>query len=185
MKLSRLSAVLVLLGSFAFAQSNQASVPDNWVPQSIGALRQEASSKTEFSLDHSMLVIASKLDQDNEDLRRVIAGIDGVSVHDFHFAGQWNYDPQILSAVKDEYHTAGWKKVADRHDKYGSPSATDLWVRWENSTVKDFAVLVARAGDVALISVSGSISPLDLVHLSGHFGIPKIDGGVLIPNNKP
>ena len=88
MKFSRLAAVLVLLGSIAFAQSNQAPPPDNWVPQSIAALRQEASSKTEFSLDHSMLVIASKLDQDNDDLRRVIAGIDGVSVHDFHFAGQ-------------------------------------------------------------------------------------------------
>ncbi|HEY2169282.1 MAG TPA: hypothetical protein VGJ30_06625, partial [Candidatus Angelobacter sp.] len=50
------------------------------IPQGIESLRLSASSKTEFTLDHSMLVLASKLDPDNEDLRRVIAGINGVSV---------------------------------------------------------------------------------------------------------
>jgi len=35
--------------------------------------------------------------------------------------------------------------------------------------------------------VSGSISPIDLLHLSGHLGIPKIQGGVIVagPGNAP
>ena len=66
-----------------------------WIPQGIEALRQSASSKTEFTLDHSMLVFASKLDPDNEDLRRVIAGVNGVSVHSYHFPGRWMYDPRF------------------------------------------------------------------------------------------
>jgi len=33
-----------------------------WTPQAIEALRQKAPSKTEFNLDHSMLILASKLD---------------------------------------------------------------------------------------------------------------------------
>jgi len=60
--------------------------------QAIEALRQKAPSKTEFNLDHSMLILASKLDPDNEDLRRVIAGVNGVSVHIFKFAGPAAYD---------------------------------------------------------------------------------------------
>jgi hypothetical protein len=43
-------------------------------------------------------------------------------------------------------------------------------------------VLVARANEVTLVEVSGAISPMDLVHLGGHFGIPKIEGGVIVPN---
>jgi len=186
MKASCLALILCFCAGMAAAQSNDATAPpDNWVPQSVAGLRQEASSKTEFSLDHSMLVIASKLDQDNEDLRRVIAGINGVSVHNFHFGRSAGYDPQILSAVKGDYQAAGWKHIADKHDKNGGSGMTDLWVRWQNNTVSNFAILVARANDVALISVSGSISPLDLTHLGGHFGIPKIEGGVLVPNNQP
>src|SRR5579862_8948233 len=183
MKLS--FSVLILLVGMAVAQPPGVTPPpNNWVPQSIATLRQTASSKTEFSLDHSMLVFASKLDQDNEDLRRVIAGVDGVSVHSFHFSGPPIYDPQFLDAVKDEYRAAGFKKVADKMEKSGY-GGTGLWVRWENNTVSNFAILVVRSNEVALISVSGSISPLDLTHLGGHFGIPKIEGGVLVPNNRP
>src|SRR5947209_7348000 len=47
------------------------------VPPAIDDLRQIAVSKTEFSLDHSMLVLASKLDSNDEALVRVIAGVSG------------------------------------------------------------------------------------------------------------
>jgi hypothetical protein len=154
------------------------------IPQGIEALRQSASSKTEFTLDHSMLIFASKLDPNNEDLRRVIAGVSGVSVHSYHFPGPWQYDPGALNSVNEEYHTAGWKQLMNNHDRGGGPGVTDLWVRFENNAVSNVAILVARSNEVAFIVVSGSISPLDLSHLGGHFGIPKIEGGVVVPNNR-
>lgn len=167
--------MLLLAGRFAKAQ--------DWVPEGVQALRQEASSKTEFSLDHSMLVLASKLDPDDDDLRRVIAGVSGLSVHSYHFRGRWAYDPSTLGEVKEEYHAAGWKQVLNNHDKHGDPGATDLWVRLEHRAISNIAILVASPSEVNLIEVSGSISPLDLFHLCGHFGIPKIEGGVTVPNN--
>ena len=65
---------LILVAVFSANQS-WAQQPSDEVPPSIEALRHGASSKTEFTLDHSMLVLASKLDANNEDLRRVIAGV--------------------------------------------------------------------------------------------------------------
>src|SRR5258707_10607540 len=154
------------------------------IPQGIESLRQSASSKTEFTLDHSMLVFASKLDSENEDLRRVIAGVSAVSVHRYHFPGSWMYDPQTLSSVKDEYRSAGWKQLMNNHDKDGGAGATDLWIRLENNAVSDIAILLARANEVDFFVVSGSISPMDLSHLGGHFGIPKIEGGMVVPNTQ-
>ena len=154
-------------------------------PRALDALRQMASSKTEFTLDHSMLVLASKLDSDNDDLRRVIAGVSGISVHRFHFPGPDMYDAAALNAVKREYKSAGWKQFVNNHAKDGGPGGTGLWVRFENNAISDVAVLLARPDSVNFIVVSGSISPLDLIRLGGHFGIPKIEGGVLVPNNKP
>jgi hypothetical protein len=54
----------------------------------------------------------------------------------------------------------------------------------ENKAISDVAVLVAKPDDVNLIVVSGSISPLDLFHLGGHFGIPKIPGGAPMPDTE-
>ena len=97
----RLSAILllVLVTTSALAQSPQ----QNWVPQAIESLGQNASSRTEFTLDHSMLVLAAKADQDDEGLRRVIAGVDGISVHRFRFQTAGMYDPGILNSVRQQY----------------------------------------------------------------------------------
>ncbi len=180
MKFSR-SALMVLI-TISAVQLLQAQQSPNWTPQGIETLRQAASSKTEFTLDHSMLVLMSKLDSDNEDLRRVIAGVSGVSVHSYRFPGPWKYDPEVLNSIKDEYHAAGWKQLANNHDKDGGPGVTDAWIRMENNAISNVAVLIAKANEVNFVVVSGSISPLDLAHLGGHFGIPKIEGGVLVPN---
>jgi Domain of unknown function (DUF4252) len=182
MRLSRI--VFVVLIAISAAKLTEAQQPHEWIPQGIEALRQSASSKTEFTLDHSMLVFASKLDPDNEDLRRVIAGVNGVSVHSYHFPGPWMYDPEALNSVKEEYHAAGWKQVVNNHEKDGGPGVTDLWIRLENNAISNVAILLARSNEVNFIVVSGSLSPLDLSHLGGHFGIPKIEGGVVVPNTE-
>jgi hypothetical protein len=176
-------AFLVLI-AVSVVHLTEAQQSPGAIPQGLESLRHLASSKTEFTLDHSMLVFASKLDPENEDLRRVIAGVSGVSVHSFHFPEPWMYDPEALSSVREEYHAAGWKQLVNNHEKNGGPGMTNVWIRFENNAVSSVAILVARATEVNLVAVSGSISPLDLSHLGGHFGIPKIEGGVLVPNNQ-
>jgi len=180
MRLSRIAFLAVITTSgFTLAQV-QTPRPD-WAPQGIEALGQNASSRTEFTLDHSMLVLASKVDQDDDNLRRVIAGVNGVSVHSYRFPRPGMYDPALLGSVRQQYRAAGWKHMVGSHDKNGGPGATDLWVHFENNAVSNIAVLFAGESQLNFIAVSGSISPIDLLHLAGHFGIPKIEGGVVVP----
>ena len=180
MKLARI--VFVVLVAISAAKLTEAQQPYESIPRAIAALRQRASSKTEFTLDHSTLILASKLDRDNDELRRVIAGVSGLSVRSYHFPGRWMYDPGALSSVKQEYQAAGWKQLMNNHGKGGGPGVTDLWILLENHSVSDVAILLASSNEVSFILVSGSISPLDLFHLGGHFGIPKIEGGVPVPD---
>ena len=185
-----LALAMTISASRAIAQNQaqsapQSSIPSqgaqqNWFPQEIESLGQNATSRTEFSLDRNMVVLASKADQEDGSLRRVIAGVDGISVHRFKFQGTGMYDPQILSAVRYEYNEAGWQHISNAHDKYGYPGGTDLWIHLEHNTIRNIAFLITRADQVAFVSVSGSISPIDLLHLAGHFGIPRMEGGVMI-----
>jgi hypothetical protein len=184
MKRSYFGAVLMaILGITLSAQPQQQS--NGWVPAGIESMRQGASSKTEFTLDHSMLVFAAKIDPNDEDLQRVIAGVRGVSVHSYRFSRTWTYDPAPLASIKDECQAAGWKQLMNREEKEGGAGLTDVWVRMENNAISNVAVLQAKTNNVNFVVVSGSISPLDLSHLGGHFGIPKIEGGVVVPKNQP
>ncbi len=176
--------VFALLICIPTAKTTQAQQQKEWIPQGIETLQQTAVSKTGFTFDHSMLVLMSKLDSENEDLRRVIAGVSGLSVHNYHFQHAWQYDPAALSSVNEEYRTAGWKRLMNKNAKGEGPGMTDLWVRLENNAVSNVAILLAKSNEVSFVVICGSISPLDLSHLGGHFGIPKIEGGVLVPNTE-
>lgn len=70
--------------------------------------------------------------------------------------------------------------MVSNHKNDGSVE-TDLWVRFDNGVVSDIAVLFAGEKRLNFVAVSGSISPLDILHLSGHFGIPKMGVGLLFP----
>jgi hypothetical protein len=122
MNLSRVICAMLIAISVAglFAELSEAQVqmqPPGWTPKGVEVLRSTASSRTEFTLDHSMLVLASKLDANNDDLRRVIAGVSGVFVHDYRYAKPWVYDADILDSLKEEYRAAGWKQLMNSRDK--------------------------------------------------------------------
>ncbi len=177
MRLSSFSLFVVLTTSAALAQAPA----QNWFPQVIENFGQNASSRTEFSLDHSMLVLASKADQDDDSLRHIIAGVDGVSVHRFRFQNMGMFDPRIVNAAREEYHRAGWQRIAGAHDKNDGPGSTELWVHLQNNAIRNIDVLSIGRDQVNFVAVSGSISPIDLMHLAGHFGIPRMQGGVVLP----
>jgi hypothetical protein len=175
-RLSRIFLFVVLAASASLGQ-----LPQNWFPPVLENLAQTASSKTEFSFDHSMLVLASKADQDDDSMRRIIAGVDGISVHRFRFQNVGMYDPRILAAVRHEYSAAGWQHISNAHERYGYPGGADLWIHLDHNTIRNIDVLFAGRNQVSFVAVSGSISPIDLIHLGGRFGISRIQGGVVMP----
>jgi hypothetical protein len=187
MKLLRCCSLILLVPvmSISFVRAQQpahAQQPSlDWTPRGIEVLGQEADSRTEFTMDRSMLVFAAKMDKDNLDLERVIAGINGVSVHSYRFREPGLYDRGALIPVREQFHAGGWNHLVSDHDKNGGLKSTDLWIRFDGATISNIAFLYAGETQVNLVSVSGSISPLDLFHLSGHFGIPKMDSGAVVP----
>jgi hypothetical protein len=52
----------------------------------------------------------------------------------------------------------------------------------DQASIRDIAVLFVGVKQLNFVSVSGSITPLELLHLSGHFGIPRMDGGAIVPD---
>jgi hypothetical protein len=157
------------------------SAPEReWVPDGIAALGHQASRRTSFEIERPLLELVSRLDGDNPDLRRVVAGVNGIAVRSYGFADSAAANPATIEAIGRQYQDAGWVHLVSKHgDNAGG--TTDLWLRMEGATIRQIAVLLVRVRQVDFVAVSGAISPLDLLHLSGHFGIPKMDSGVAVP----
>jgi hypothetical protein len=164
------------------ASATEQSYPDdNWVPQGMEALGRHASFHTDFTFDKSMLDMANSLNGD-EETRRIVAKLRGISVHTYRFPAPGMYDPAALEAVRAQYHDRGWKHLVTSQSYVARPdqARTDVWVRFEHANVEGMVVLVASPKNLNLVAVNGTLSPLDLLHLRGHFGIPKFDGDDLV-----
>lgn len=180
-----LAISLIAASLSSLAQVSQpGGAPPGWVPASVDALGQHATFHTSFTFDRSMLRFANNfMDSGDQETRSAVDKLDAISVHVYHFSAPGMYDPAILSSVRAEYEATGWKHMVTAHPKGDpfNPAETDLWISFAHMQVTGMAVLLADAKDVEVIGITGNLSPLDLLHLRGHFGIPKFDADSIVP----
>jgi hypothetical protein len=164
----------------AVAGSELSPVPLEWVPPALSQMSAQATGKTSFTLDRSMLSAAAGLTGDvDEDTKHAIGKLDGVSVHVLRFNDGME-DPVLLGEIRDAYHVPGWKHViSEGHGSEYRDNATDVWVVMEGANLRGAVVLVQSPKSITLATVAGNLSPVDLLHLRGHFGIPRFDGDEL------
>jgi Domain of unknown function (DUF4252) len=175
-------AVLAILAiAPLIAQTPQSYPDDSWIPQGMGALGRRATFHTDFTFDKSMLDMANNFVGDDE-TRQVIAKLRGISVHSYKFSAPGLYSPSDLNVVREQYHDRGWKHLVTSQSYVAKPDATrtDVWVRFEHAQVEGMVLLVANQTNLNLVAINGTLSPLDLLHLRGKFGIPKFSGDDLV-----
>jgi hypothetical protein len=149
-----------------------------WTPPALSQLSGQAVAKESFTLDRTMLAAAAGLMPDSDaDLRQTVAKLDGVSVHVLRFAADGQADPTQVEAVRDAYHLRGWKHVLSSTNLGGATHSdiTDVWLVLDGANVRGGVVLVESPKSLTLATVSGNLSPVDILRLRGHFGIPRFD----------
>lgn len=157
-------------------------VPLDWVPPALEELNHEAAMKESFTLDRNLLAVAAGMVPDSEDGdRQVIRKLDGVSVHLLRFNQTGIPDEGAVASIRDAYHLRGWKHLVTS-TQTGGPvhnGTTDIWVVLDGVNVRGAVVLAETPRSLTLITVAGNLNPVDLLHLRGHFGIPRFDGDQL------
>lgn len=115
------------------------------------------------------------------------AGFNGVSYEHFQYPQPVFYIPEQLHALEQAYHSAGWKhlidsKVDPRESATPTKPIADIWFHYAGGDIDHVTVLIRGRKEMNVVHVSGLLRPMDLVHLSGHLGIPKVDpGAVMVP----
>lgn len=179
---------LALPGGVSQAQARQAlAVTDNpvvldWTPPALADLSAQAAVKNSFTLDRNMLGMAAALSGDSDEgTKQAINKIDGVSVHLLRFGAGGVPDEGAVNAIRDAYHLRGWKHVVTT-TQTGSPlrnGTTDVWMVMDGVNMRGAVVLAETPKSVTLVTVAGNLSPVDLLHLRGRFGIPQFtDNGI-------
>lgn len=147
----------------------------------MDALAAQATFHTDFTFDKSMLHALSESLPDED--KPIAAKLNSVTVHSFRYSAPGDYDPAAVDALRALYKGNGWEHVGGHNPGAKKtaaaapldPTRTDVWVRTSGENLAGAVVLVANEKNVNLVYVDGVISPLDLLHLRGHLGIPKFN----------
>ncbi len=139
-------------------------------------------SQTGFTFDRSMLQAADGFFSGGDaETKRVVAGLNSISVKNYRAKDFARYDAAALAAIDGQFRAAGWKHLVNANAKNAS-SITDLWLHYSGANINGVTVLTRGDRVMNVISVDCTLRPLDLLHLSGHFGIPKVDeNAVMVP----
>lgn len=150
----------------------------DWTPPALSQLSALAAVKNSFTLDRTMLnAAASFLPDTDEPTRQAINRLDGVSVHLLRFGDPGIPDEDAVNTIREAYHLRGWKHVVTTQGNGGPVhnGTTDVWMVMDGVNVRGAVVLAETPKSLTLVTVSGNLSPVDLLHLRGHFGIPRFD----------
>jgi len=152
--------------------------------EALRNLTSEQANHTAFTFDHDMLQSAAGFLSD--DNGRPLQ-LNSVTVENYRYHEPAFYLPETMHALVRSFDAAGWKHLVDQHVSArdgASPQkpVTDLWLHFNGPDIDNVMVLVRGVKQMSVIEVACQLRPLDLVHLSGHFGIPKVDpGAVMVP----
>lgn len=154
----------------------------DWTPPALQYLSARASMKESFTLDRAMLAAAATtLPDPDADVRQAINRLDGVSVHLLRFSDDGAIDEDAVASIRSAYHLRGWKHLVTTTNAGGPVrnGNTDVWLVLDGVNVRGAVVLAETPKSLTLVTVAGNISPVDLLRLRGHFGIPRFDGDQL------
>ncbi|MDR3726089.1 MAG: hypothetical protein P4K86_03505 [Terracidiphilus sp.] len=149
-----------------------------WTPPALAQLNAMAAAKSSFTLDRTLLGAAASLIPDSErEARQTIRKLDGLSVHFLRFGAEGIPDEMLVDTLRQAYHLRGWKHLVTTTSAGGpmQSETTDAWLVLDGVTVRGGVVLVETPKSLTLVTVAGNLNPEDLLHLRGHFGIPRFE----------
>jgi Domain of unknown function (DUF4252) len=146
----------------------------------LDRLTEKASSTVDLSLNGSTLQFAAKFldskDPDQNKVRKLIAGLEGIYVKSFEFQKAGDWAPADLEAIRKQLKAPEWSRIV------GVKSTTDgetaeIYLRNENGKLTGVAILVADPKELTVVNIAGPVDLDSLAELGGHFNIPKMDMG--------
>ena len=177
-----LLAALTLVAPFAHAQQPAG------VSQTLNEMADQPGTHLSVTFDRSMLDFArSYIDNGSAQVKHAAASLHSITVDTYHYPRPAFYTPEVMSSIIATYHAAGWKHLVNANATPATSAQpihpiTDMWLHFNGAEIDDVTVLVRAPRDMNLIQISCLLRPLDLLHLSGHFGIPKVDpDAVMVP----
>ncbi|MGA2739386.1 MAG: DUF4252 domain-containing protein [Bryobacteraceae bacterium] len=149
------------------------------LPINLDSLADKADNAVTVTMDKSMLQFAAKFIDDKDDhdadVRKLVAGLDGIYVRSFEFKHEGEYSMADVEAVRSQLQSPAWGRLVGVRSKRGDN--VDVYFKdGGNGQLGGIVVIAAEPRELTIVNIVGTLDPQRLAELGGEFGIPRLEG---------
>ena len=142
-------------------------------------LESKASNTLGISLTHSTLQFAARFldgkDPEEAQVKKLIEGIESITIKSFEFKTAGTWAQADVDKLRNQLHPPEWSRMVGYKSAEEGETA-EVYVREVEKKVAGVAIIDAEPKELTVVSIVGSIDLDSLAELSGHFGVPKLEG---------
>lgn len=143
-------------------------------------LSKKAAEVVDVMLDGSMLKLASKFLNEDEDeeaaqVKELVKGLKGIYVKSFEFDKEGDYSEEDVEAIRAQLKGPGWSRIVGVVSKREHEN-TEIYMMTMGSegSIQGMAIIDAEPKELTVVNIVGPIDLDKLSALEGHMGVPKI-----------
>ena len=149
------------------------------LPPSIEKLAEKAEESVDVTLSKSMLQMAARFlsDKDSEEAKakKIVAGLESVSVRSFEFAREGEYNPADVDAIRAQLQAPAWSRFVGARSKRSGQNADVYFKDAPGGQLGGIVVIAAEPTRLTIVNLIGRLDAAQLADLGGQFGIPRLD----------
>ncbi len=140
-------------------------------------LAQKAKSKVEINLSADLLKFAAGMFEDPDDkdaarLKRVISGLNSITVRNYEFKSKGDYSPEDVRIIHQQIQAMNWNRVVDATDKE-EEEHSEVYIMPGKTKPGGVFILVTEPLELTMVYILGNIDVNDLAALED-LGVPDV-----------
>jgi uncharacterized protein DUF4252 len=169
----RTALILLLL----FAPSMVAKAQDSRIQMGgLDHLATKASQTVDVNIDERLMRMAAKLfsdkDEDEREVKALIANLKGIYVKSFEFDVAGQYVAADVESIRTQLRAPGWTRLVNVTSK--KEGMLEVYLLFNGDKVGGLAVLHTDDKEFTVVNIVGPVDLDKLAKLEGQLGVPDL-----------
>ena len=178
------TALVAILLSLAPVLSAHAQQDSRIQMSGLDHLAAKASQTVDVNIDERLMRLASRVfddkDEDEREVKKLIANLKGVYVKSFEFETEGQYAAADIEPIRTQLRGPGWTRLVNVTSK--KEGMVEVYLLFNGDIVGGLAVLHTDDKELTVVNIVGPVDVDKLARLEGQLGIPDL--GIGSPKNK-
>jgi hypothetical protein len=139
-------------------------------------LAAKASQTVDVNIDERLMRVASRVlsdkDEDEREVKKLVAGLKGIYVKSFEFETGGQYTPADIETIRTQLRGPGWTRLVNVTSR--KEGMLEVYLLFNGDTVGGLAVLHTDDKELTVVNIVGPVDIDKLAKLEGQLGVPDL-----------